>query len=675
MSGVNGYKVDSRLLKLFLFGTPRLEIDGQAIDLNLRKAWALLSYVALNKQTHSRDTLATMFWAENDQKTARANLRRTLYRLHQATDIEVLTATAETIELNPNLDLWVDVSAYQILINTDDSDKIEKFELAVQYYVDDFLSGFSLLDSPIFDEWQFFKHEEFQQSLTHTLNFLVDEHSKNQYWDQSIPFARRLVTLDPLNESTHRHLMELYAWTDQKAAALRQYQTCERLLADELGDAPDNATQALYASIRTGQFAKPPSYERPPIQYVQNGEVYIAYQVLGTGPIDILFVGGFVSHLEHFWEEPRLVNFFLRLAQNARVILFDKRSMGLSERMGHIPTLDDTQSDMCVILDVVGSQRAVLFGISEGGPTCLLFAHNHAERVTALVLYGTLAKGSRSEDYPWSPPERLYQSWIKLMTERWGEPCGLEVFTPEFAKDEAFRDWWAKLLRLSASPGAVRDIVNVLRDLDVRDILPNIHVPTLLIHSADDRAIRVENARYMAAHMPNATYIELEKADHFWWLDVSDILVNEIEAYVANLDMPSQSQTILGTILAVNTASSELTAYIRPFKGDIVASSQQPPLSFIAFASPTRALECALRLMIYDPNGRIGVHTGEYRQQDDDYEGAVFTEAADLMMEAQPSEILISSTVKDLVNNMAIDFEFQRHVRAGTQQRIYQISS
>ena len=663
------------MLKLYFFGAPRLEVDGQNIELNLRKAWGLLSYVVLNRQIHSRDTLATMFWAESDQKTARANLRRTLYRLHQATGVEILAATSETIELNPAIDLWVDVLSYQALVETAYIDKFQKFQEAAQLYTHDFMQGFSLLDSVEYDEWQFFQREELRQSLFAVLNFLLDTRIKEQAWSTAVPHVRRLLALDPLNEDMHRTLMRLYVWTDQKAAALRQYQICERLLAEELDAMPASETQALYAAIRTGELNKPLSYQRPPIQYVQNDHVHIAYQVLGNGPVDILFVGGFVSHLEHFWEEPRLVHFFLRLAENARVILFDKRSMGLSDRLGHSPTLDDTQADMCAVLDAVGSEKAVLFGVSEGGPTCLLFTANHAERVHALVLYATLAKGSRSEDYPWAPPERLYQSWIRTLVERWGEPSGLEVFTPAHAHDPFLRDWWAKLLRLSSSPGAVQDIVNVLRDLDVRHILPTLTAPTLIMHSVDDRAIHIENARYLAKYIPHATFIEFSGMDHFWWLDNGDKIVTEIENYLANLALPQPTETILGTVLAINNATPELEGHIRPFNGQIMASSQHPAMSFIGFFSPTRALECALRLILAYPTGRIGIHTGEYSLYQDEYEGAVFTQAADLMMQAQPSEILISHTVKDLVNDVDVAFEFRHHVRAGTQQRIYHISN
>lgn len=662
------------MVKLYLFGAPRLEIEGQAIDLNLRKAWGLLSYVVLNAQVHSRDSLATMFWGESDQRTARANLRRTLYRLNQASGIEILAATSETIEVNPAINLWVDVLAYQELIRTAYPQKTRHFEKAVGIYVDEFMHGFSLLDSPAYDEWQFFQREELRQSLTATLNELIETLLAEQAWAMTIPYARRLLALDPLDEVTHRTLMRLYAWTDQKAAALRQYQTCERVLAEELNDVPTPETQTLYATIRAGNMVKPPSYQRPPIQYVQNEGIHIAYQVLGNGPVDILFVGGFVSHLEHFWEEPRLVQFFLRLAENARVILFDKRSMGLSDRVGHLPTLDNTQSDMCVLMEAVGSEKAVLFGVSEGGPTCLLFAANHADKVHALVLYATLAKGSRDEDYPWAPPERLYQSWIRVLMEHWGEPAGLEIFTPAHAEDQFLRDWWAKLLRLSSSPGAVRDIVNVLRDLDVRAILRDIDVPTLLMHSVDDRAIHIENARYLATQIPQATYIELEGMDHFWWLDNADQIVETIEDYIGKLNLPSPIETVLGTVLAINNASPDLANAIRPYHGQIMASSSHPPLSFIVFASPTRALECALRLMANQPSARIGLHTGEYSLQADEAEGAVFTQAADFMMQAQPSEILLSSTVKELVNNIDVDFEFRHHVRAGTQQRIYQVS-
>ena len=259
-------------LKLYVFGTPRLEHDSQPVELNLRKALALLVYLAVTGQPHSRDALATLLWPESDQSEGRARLRRTLHRLNQSLGETILDAGGDSIRLQPGADLWLDSATFRRHVTAGlpaapdaplAPERVAHLVDAVGLYTDDFLSGFTLPDSPAFDEWQFFQRESLRQLYGQVLEQLVQAYRSQSAWDQAIPYARRWVALDPLHEPAQRTLMRLYAWAGQPAAAARQYQECARILADELGAEPEQETAALYEAIRTRQLAgRPPAWKR-----------------------------------------------------------------------------------------------------------------------------------------------------------------------------------------------------------------------------------------------------------------------------------------------------------------------------------------------------------------------------------------------------------------------------
>jgi DNA-binding SARP family transcriptional activator len=250
-------------LKLFVLGQPRLERGEEPVELNLRKGLALLIYLTVSGRSHSRDALATLLWPESDQREGRARLRRTLHRLNQAIGDDILDSGLEAIRLFPHADLWLDSAAFRqhataaLAAAPEDVAALERLahlNAAVELYVEDFLTGFTLPDSPSFDEWEFFQRESLRQLYGQVLEQLVQAYRAQQAWDQAIAYARRWVALDVLHEPSHRMLMRVYAWAGQQAAALRQYQECARILNDELGVTPDEATTALYDAIRSRQF-------------------------------------------------------------------------------------------------------------------------------------------------------------------------------------------------------------------------------------------------------------------------------------------------------------------------------------------------------------------------------------------------------------------------------------
>lgn len=687
-------------LKLFLFGPPRLEQAGQPVELSLRKAWGVFVYLAVTRQIHSRDALATLFWPEKDHRTGRANLRRILHRLNQLLPGQVLTITAETIQLNPEAGLWIDTETFRqhlagCLPPGDAAPDLSpaclsRLATAAGLYTDDFLAGFTLPDCPGFDEWQFFQTESLRRSLTQGLVQLVTAHQARQQFEPALAYARRWLALDPLHEPAHRRLMQLYDQTGQPAAALRQYQECHRLLEAELGLPPAEETTTLYEAIKAKQllapFVKPtqraaeplsPPHPRtsarsphPETRYVANGDIHIAYQVLGEGPVDIVFVGGFVSHLEQVWEEPGLARFFERLAAMSRLILFDKRGMGLSDRVGYPPTLENTMDDILTVMQAVDCDQAVLMGVSEGGPNSALFAATYPEKVAALILFGTTARFTRSPDYPWALTAEQFDKWLDYLVTNWGGPLSLEFFAPSQAGEAEFRQWWAKLLRLASSPSGIRAVLEVAKEIDVRHILPAIRVPTLILHRTGDRMMSVEGGRYLAQHIPNAKYVELAGPDHWWWVGEVETLLTEIDTFLKDLQQPIPFDQILATILLVEITGpapaandgayqAALEQEINRFRGRLIRRDKTRWLA--TFDGPSRAIRCALGLKtVAQASGliiRAGLHTGECQVTAQGISGAAVQIALNMLEHARPGQIIISNTVKDLVVGAGFSFE------------------
>ncbi|MEJ2265931.1 MAG: alpha/beta fold hydrolase [Anaerolineales bacterium] len=667
-------------IRLFLFGTPRIERNKQPIDLGLRKALALVSYLAVTGQPQSRDFLAGLLWPESDQTTARGNLRRTLYLIQKKVGYDVLVVSKDNLGVSPSVSLWLDVKLFREKISACPADNFpdphckKVWEEAAALYADDFMAGFSVPGSEAFDEWQFFEREELRQKLGEVLKQLAQYYLLDDSPNEAIPYARRWLASDNLHEPAHRLLMELYARAGQQAAALRQYQECRRLLIEALSVTPEAATVELYEAIRSGtEFSS--AYETvkiPETQYVQSGDVHIAYQTLGSGPVDLLIVPGFVSHLEVIWESPTLARALQHLAEVSRLILFDKRGVGLSDRVGYPPTLEHTMDDMLAILNAVDSKRAVLFGFSEGGPNSLVFCAAHPERVLGLILYGTLAKGMRSADYPWALTEQQHAQWLEWLLSVWGKPVPHLYFAPSRESDHKLWEWFAKLLRLGSSPGGVQGVLDVLKEIDVRQILSSVHMPVLVMHRAGDRAMRVAAGRYLAEHIPEARYVELPGDDHWWWLGDVDAVMRTIEAFISGLKPVSSTDRLLATILCLrlerkddssaelhNRLESMITREIKRYQGRRMSNARQIILS--TFDGPSRAIQCALALRhIGHQNGipfPITLHSGECLVVGKQLGGEAVEIAKAALRVAGRESVLVSRTVKDLVVGAGFSFE------------------
>lgn len=677
-------------LKLFALGSPHLELEGEGVDLHLRKAVALLVFLAVTKGEHSRDGLATMFWPENDQSSARANLRRTLYQINKTVGVEVIAAEGDSLALGSGIKIWTDVEAFQKAVRDSSSDgggdggvhepqRSHLLEEAVGLYKADFLSGFSLPDSPQFDEWQFFEAENLRGALASTLRQLVAICETRGDLETALQYARHLLSQDQLHEPAHRTLMRLYAKAGQQAAALRQYQECLRVLEDELGVPPQPETDELYHTIhqRREVVVPTPTFSRPEIKYVPSGDVHIAYQVMGEGPVDIMCIFGYVTHMEMQWENPGIASFFENMASFSRVIMFDRRGVGLSDRVGSPPTLDATMDDILAVMGAAGSEHAILFGWLEGGPTGILFTATYPELVSGLVLYGTCAKWTRSEDYPWAITREQYDRWLQHLSENWGEALNIETYAPNHAHDPQLRMWLAKILRHASSPAGMKAVLEVMRDIDVRHILPAIRVPTLVLQRKGDQAIRLHAGRYLSGHIPGAKYVELEGEDHWFFVGDSQSILDEIKIFVEDLGSPEVHGWLLATILIFELMDYKVPAWnIQAYRArdeEVLSAIRQQVSRFrgteiswnrgrytVTFDGPSRAIHCARAIFVSldakETRMRAGLHTGECERWSGGIRGTAVHIAEAVLGKAGPGEILVSSTVKDLIAGSGFQF-------------------
>jgi pimeloyl-ACP methyl ester carboxylesterase len=275
----------------------------------------------------------------------------------------------------------------------------------------------------------------------------------------------------------------------------------------------------------------------PRVSYARSGNVNIAYQVVGTGPIDIVFVMGWVSHLEYFWNEPSFASFLTRLASMSRLILFDKRGTGLSDPVpvSELPTLDQRIEDVRCVMDAAGSRRAVLMGVSEGGPLCALFAARHPEMTAGLIMVGSYARRLRAPDYPWGPTADDRDQFCQTIIREWGGPVGIDDRAPSRALDPEFRSWWAAYLRMGASPGAAVALTKMNAEVDIREVLPEIRVPSLIVHRTGDRVLKIEEGRYLAERIPGATLAELPGNDHLPFVGDQLAVLGAIDQFLKRL--------------------------------------------------------------------------------------------------------------------------------------------
>jgi class 3 adenylate cyclase len=405
--------------------------------------------------------------------------------------------------------------------------------------------------------------------------------------------------------------------------------------------------------------------------------------VVGDGDLDLVYVPGLVSHLELFWEEPAYSRFLHRLASFSRLILMDRLGTGLSDRLpvGEASTYEQRMDDIRAVMDAVGSERAALLGWSEGAPLCATFAATYPQRTVALVMYGGMPRFVRAEDYPFGMPLEEVNAWLEMMPSMWGQDEELlRLWAPNVADQPGPRRWFARFGRMAVSPGGAVALFSMVRDLDVRDVLPAIRVPTLLVHRTGDDLVRIEHSRYMADRIPDAKLVELPGEDHLWWFGDQDAIVDEVQEFLTGVRPAPEADRVLATVMFTDIVGSTRRAAelgdrrwrellegheavvrreLARHRGTEVKTTGD---GFLAtFDGPARGIRCARSIAEgvrqLGIEIRAGLHTGECELRNGDVGGIAVHTGARVSARAEPGEVLVSSTVKDLVAGSGIEFE------------------
>jgi class 3 adenylate cyclase/alpha-beta hydrolase superfamily lysophospholipase len=421
----------------------------------------------------------------------------------------------------------------------------------------------------------------------------------------------------------------------------------------------------------------------PVTRYVRSGDFHIAYQVIGDdAPMDLVYVPGWISQVEHYWDEPSVARYFNRITSFARLIMFDRRGSGLSDPVSDAPTLEEQMDDVVAVLDAAGSERAAVYAQLDGGAMATLFAATHPERAQALVLYEAMPRMSWAPDYDWPPTHEERSTFVKDgAIPNWGDGSRAFALAPKSAENPRFRDWFARLERLAASPGTAAKLMMMNAEVDVRAVLPSITVPTLVLHRAEDQFIDIRHSRYLAEHIPGARYVELPGEEAITFGADAGRLLDEIEEFLTGVRPTVDADRILATVMFSDIvgstrraaemgdrqwrdllASMETTVVreLSRFRGRAV---KQMGDGFLAtFDGPARGIRCAAAIRDAARNQfgieiRSGLHTGEIEVIGNDVGGIAVHIGARVGAAAGPGEVLVSGTVKDLVAGSGIAFE------------------
>lgn len=497
---------------------------------------------------------------------------------------------------------------------------------------------------------------------------------------QNISILRKALGHDYIKtipKRGYRFIAEVQTSSGEEERLIIHERTRTRIVVEHADDQIDAPANVINVTPVETPLVRPPE-----TMYARSGDVNIAYQVIGDAPLDLVFVMGWVSHLEYFWREPSFARFLKRLASFSRLILFDKRGTGLSDRVpiNQLPTLEQRMDDVRAVMDAVGSERAALCGVSEGGPMCSLFAATYPEKTLALVMIGTYAKRIRDDEYPWGPTAEQREHFFEVMREQWGGPVGIDERAPSVANDSEFRDWWATYLRMGASPGAAVALTQMNAEIDVRNVLASIRVPSLVIHRTDDQCLKVEEGRFVAERIPGARFVEFPGNDHLPFVGDQGAILDEMEEFLTGVRHSLEPDTVLATVLFTRIVGanehagrlgqerwddlmrrlhSHFTKEIEWFRGREIDMVGDRPLAI--FDGPARAIRCAAAITEYASRlgveMRSGLHTGECEIVNGTVSGVAAEIGLCVANEAEAGEVLVSRTVKDLVAGSGINFD------------------
>jgi DNA-binding SARP family transcriptional activator/pimeloyl-ACP methyl ester carboxylesterase len=662
-------------VRVSVLGPLRLENESGEVVLGAAKERSLLAALALSPgRVVGIETLVSALWGETPPATSRKTLQTYVSNLRRVIGADAVETVGSGYVLRVAVD-DVDVGRFRTLVGEGEhalkNDSVEKAR-------EKLAQALTLWRGEPFADVE--QHtgvaaeavrlrEEYLSALESrlTADLAAGRHR------ELVGELEMLVREHPFREQLWGDLVVALYRSGRQADALAAYQRARDLLRDELGLEPGGALRRLERAV----LVQDPSLDAPapglpsaagtqsvfrsPVRYaVSSDGVHVAYQVIGDGPIDVIAVPGFVSHLDMWWDAPtdRLVQ---ELASFSRLILFDKRGMGLSDRPSRIDIeqwVEDTQA----VLDAVGSEQAVVVGISAGGPTAALFAATRPERTRALVLYGAHARVFAGDGYEFGFEPATVDAFIRNMEANWGTGVGISLLAPSRAADPVAREFWARCQTTSASPTAAATFLRALTEIDVRHALPLIDAPTLILHASRDRSVPVEAARHNQQLIPNAKLVELDTDVHLIWVsDVIEQITSEIERFIAQTVPTTNPERMLTTLVAfapsdlLPSRSRAVDAAIERNRGRVLH-----PRGIVLFDGPARAIRCAQALMADKRTKRsagVAVHTGECQFADEEARGIAVDLVKQLAALAVPGQVLVTQTVRDLTVGSSIELE------------------
>ncbi|MDI9245365.1 alpha/beta hydrolase [Marinobacter sp. CHS3-4] len=513
-----------------LLGSPEIGF-GQNDALHLRKkSIELLAFLVTNPRSHPRDRLAMLLWP--DAVDSRKLLRNAIYELRQRLGRNALVAHADVIKIDDSIASACDIGHLKSLsASSAKHAPILSFEEIERLCSGDFLEGFQFADCDGMADWCYAMRESVMRWRCKLLEQQTDIHRSLGKIDVTLQLLRLWYSLDEYNECVVRQIIEALIEKNQLYEAERLYEAFKRRLHEQLGIAPSNDLARLI--LKLGQAPRASNKDNfaaavPETHYLQSNGVFLAYQTLGTESRTLIVINGFMSHLEQIWENPELARFYRQLANQFRLVLFDKRGCGMSDRVASAPSPDDIALDVHAIMSKLHLKQAVILGFSEGGAAAITFAARFPKLVERLILYGSSAKWMRTPDYKPALTPQQFDVWQEQLVSQWGSGKSIEEFAPSQRSSIQSINWWAKTMRLSSSPGEISKIMLSIREIDVRAQLEKVKHPTLILHKIDDRIVRFDAAKDLAKRLPNAVLKPLDGIDHWFWTECADEILDLI---------------------------------------------------------------------------------------------------------------------------------------------------
>lgn len=535
-----------------MLGPLRVRAGGTLLgptDFGGRKPKQVLEILLVHQgQPVAKERIADLLWGEglpsDPMRTLEAYVSGLRRRLHPD-----LGEARRLVRSEPRAyrfavdDAHLDVSEFDRVVQRAAAEPVPVRRLELRRRALALVGGELLADEP-YAEWAFPLRNLYAERHLQLLLDAAEDCLTESSPEEAVGYANSVIAAQPTRERAYRLLLLAYYALGEQDLAVRTYERCRHVLDEELGVQPLRETDDAYVRVLEQRpvadvLPTPPvarvTARPPPVRFARSGEATIAYQTLGDGPVDVVFAHAWFSHMEVGWEEPRYADFLHRLAQGRRLIVFDRRGMGMSDPAPPTVTLPERAADIRAVMDAAGSRRAVLFGSCGSGPHTVALAAASPERVAGLVLFGTFARMLACPGYPAGWTDAFFEQYKAALQQAWGTGRGVVRSVPTAGRDLALMEWLARLLRLSVSAASARAILDFGRTLDVRELLPRVTTPTLVLHRRDDQWIAADNGRYLADHIQGARFVELDGADHWPWFGDSASVLDPVETFLGTL--------------------------------------------------------------------------------------------------------------------------------------------